>query len=82
MSSSSMDVRSPRENISRKHTLGKKVMGNMMDTLLLKNLTFKLKGRAIDILILTSPTQVSDIVELALMENEESPGYLGDRTLP
>ena len=58
MSSSSVDVRSPRENLSKNQTLGQKIMGNMMDTLLLKNLTFKQKGRAGDILVPTSPTQV------------------------
>jgi len=73
MSSSSVDVRSPRENLSRNQTFGQKIMGNMMDTLLLKNLTFKQKARAGDILVPTSPTQVPDIVEPAPMENEESP---------
>lgn len=74
MSSSSVDVRSPRENLSKNQTLGQKIMGNMMDTLLLKNLTFKQKGRAGDILVPTSPTeQVPDIVEPAPMQSEESP---------
>ena len=73
MSSSSVHVRSPRENMSKNQTLGQKIMGNMMDTLLLKNLTFKQKGRAGDILVSTSPTQVPNIVEPAPMESEESP---------
>uniref|UniRef100_A0A0D6QU32 SEC7 domain-containing protein n=1 Tax=Araucaria cunninghamii TaxID=56994 RepID=A0A0D6QU32_ARACU len=74
MSSSSMDARSPRENLSRNQTLGQKIMGNMMDTLLLKNLTFKSKGRAGDVQVPTSPTQhVPDVVEPMAMETEESP---------
>lgn len=71
--SSSVDVRSPRGNLSRNQTFGQKLMGNMMDTLLLKNLTFKQKGHAADVLVPTSPTEVPDIVEPVPMENEENP---------
>eukprot|EP01018_Ginkgo_biloba_P026874 Gb_07642 [translate_table: standard] len=73
MSSSSVDTRSPSGSIHRNQTLGQKIMGNMMDTLLLKNLTFKSKGRAGDVLIPTSPTQVPDATESVPSENDESP---------
>lgn len=47
-------------------------MGNMMDTLLLKNLTFKSKARAGDVLVPASPTQVSDNGDPIPTEIEES----------
>ncbi|GLJ11220.1 hypothetical protein SUGI_0147450 [Cryptomeria japonica] len=70
--SSSTDVSQARGNVYRNQTLGQKIMGNMMDTLLLKNLTFKSKGRAGDVLVPASPTQVSDNGDSIPAEIEES----------
>eukprot|EP00252_Welwitschia_mirabilis_P011838 TRINITY_DN26310_c0_g2_i1.p1 TRINITY_DN26310_c0_g2~~TRINITY_DN26310_c0_g2_i1.p1 ORF type:complete len:801 (-),score=163.59 TRINITY_DN26310_c0_g2_i1:122-2362(-) len=71
--SASADIKSIAGNASKSQTIGQKIMGNMMDTLLLKNITFKSKGSSGDNQITASPTQVSEDVNTLPLENEEGP---------
>ncbi|KAG9443870.1 hypothetical protein H6P81_015210 [Aristolochia fimbriata] len=61
------------ENLQRSQTFGQRLMGNMMDNLLLRNLTSKSKNRPAEALVPSSPTKIPDDVELAPREEEENP---------
>ncbi|KAL4180654.1 hypothetical protein AMTRI_Chr12g233700 [Amborella trichopoda] len=60
-------------NLQRSQTLGQRIMGNMIDTLLLKNLTFKSKGRPGDVLVPSSPTKIPEPMETDDKDSEENP---------
>ncbi|OVA15766.1 SEC7-like [Macleaya cordata] len=57
----------------RTQTLGQRIMGNMMDNLLLRNLTSKSRSRPSDALALSSPVKVPDVIEPDSNDEEESP---------
>lgn len=46
------------ENLQRSQTLGQRLMGNMMDNLLLRSLTSKSKKHQVDALVSSSPIKV------------------------
>ncbi|KAL3523231.1 hypothetical protein ACH5RR_016065 [Cinchona calisaya] len=58
--------------LQRSQTFGQKIMGNMMDNLLVRSFTSKSKSRASDVLIPSSPSKLSDIVEPDAKDEEES----------
>ncbi|KAK9101674.1 hypothetical protein Scep_025104 [Stephania cephalantha] len=58
--------------LQRNQTLGQRIMGNMMDNLLLRSLTAKSKN-SLDAAIPSSPMKVPDSVELDSKDDEESP---------
>lgn len=49
---------SDTESLQRTQTFGQRFMENMMDTLLLKNLTMKSRSRSGDVLLPSSPMKV------------------------
>ncbi|XP_068664277.1 brefeldin A-inhibited guanine nucleotide-exchange protein 5-like isoform X2 [Aristolochia californica] len=61
------------ESLERSQTFGQRLMGNMMDNLLLRNLTSKSRNRPAEALVPSSPTKIPDEVEPTPTEEEENP---------
>ncbi|XP_026389644.1 brefeldin A-inhibited guanine nucleotide-exchange protein 5-like [Papaver somniferum] len=61
-------------SLQRSQTLGQRIMGNMMDNLLLRNLTSKSKSRPSDaVAALSSPVKMPNVIESDSNIEEESP---------
>ncbi|XP_068661146.1 brefeldin A-inhibited guanine nucleotide-exchange protein 5-like isoform X2 [Aristolochia californica] len=58
------------ESLQRSQTFGQRLMGNMMDNLLLRNLTSKSRNRPAEALVPSSPTKIPDDIEPAPEEVE------------
>ncbi|KAL6010442.1 Brefeldin A-inhibited guanine nucleotide-exchange protein 5 [Asimina triloba] len=61
------------ESFQRSQTLGQRIMGNMMDNLLLRNLTSRSRSQPVDTLVPSSPVKIPDVVEPDTKDNEENP---------
>ncbi|XP_058108815.1 brefeldin A-inhibited guanine nucleotide-exchange protein 5 [Magnolia sinica] len=61
------------ESLQRSQTFGQRIMGNMMDNLLLRNFTSKSRSRPVDALVPSSPTKIPDAVQPDPKEDEENP---------
>lgn len=59
--------------IPRSQTIGQRIMGNMMDNLLLRSFTSKSKGHALDASVPSSPAKVSNVTEPDAKDEEETP---------
>ncbi|KAF3783782.1 Brefeldin A-inhibited guanine nucleotide-exchange protein 5 [Nymphaea thermarum] len=64
---------SDTDSLQRTQTFSQRIMGNMMDTLLLKNLTMKSRSRSGDVLLPSSPMKVQDPIEPEHKDDEENP---------
>eukprot|EP00262_Sarcandra_glabra_P015918 TRINITY_DN5018_c0_g2_i1.p1 TRINITY_DN5018_c0_g2~~TRINITY_DN5018_c0_g2_i1.p1 ORF type:complete len:951 (-),score=170.00 TRINITY_DN5018_c0_g2_i1:372-3224(-) len=61
------------ESFQRSQTFGQRIMGNMMDNLLLRNFTSKSKSRPADVLLPSSPIKIPDTIESSPKDEEENP---------
>ncbi|GLT85637.1 hypothetical protein SLE2022_038230 [Rubroshorea leprosula] len=59
--------------LQRSQTIGQRIMGNMMDNLLLRSFTSKSRNRTAEISAPSSPTKVPESVEPEIKDEEESP---------
>ncbi|XP_043689203.1 brefeldin A-inhibited guanine nucleotide-exchange protein 5 [Telopea speciosissima] len=59
--------------LQRSQTLGQRIMGNVMDNLLLRTLTSKSRSPPSEVLVPSSPVKVPDSFELDSKDDEESP---------
>ncbi|XP_078429515.1 HOPM interactor 7 isoform X2 [Wolffia australiana] len=70
-------VRTPKasdsENIQRSQTFGQRIIGNMMDNLLVRSLTSKSKNPIPDAALPSSPLKIPEVTEPSSDEEEESP---------
>uniref|UniRef100_A0A1D1YN54 Brefeldin A-inhibited guanine nucleotide-exchange protein 2 n=1 Tax=Anthurium amnicola TaxID=1678845 RepID=A0A1D1YN54_9ARAE len=61
------------ENFQRIQTFGQRIMGNMMDNLLVRSFTSKSKSRTVDAVLPSSPVKIPDATEPASKDDEENP---------
>ncbi|KAL3744597.1 hypothetical protein ACJRO7_013808 [Eucalyptus globulus] len=72
-SPSGRSQKSVEGGIQRGQTFGQRIMGNMMDNLLLRSFTSKSKGHALDASVPSSPAKVSNVTEPDAKDEEETP---------
>ncbi|KAK1263102.1 Brefeldin A-inhibited guanine nucleotide-exchange protein 5 [Acorus gramineus] len=61
------------ENLQRSQTFGQRIMGNMMDNLLVRSLTSKSRNRPSDATTPSSPVKIPDEIEPGPKDDEENP---------